>query len=447
MPCQPGALWVTRDAKGREAQALGQAHYMNLLKRIDSPLNKGVDGHFDLEPGSLPLRIMTLDELYEELPGMCDKYRFMPLLTPALDLPSEPQPAVVSHDGEVLVYATSESVKTKEAQLLCVSYEPVPFPSKTGDGAQKLPNKRKHNVVGAGSQQAPIHVDVADRTSLSPTPPALHADRDLHIVAPPSRQPLPPAAPSKPTPIPRASTVNRSRRRPKEDDIPQEFSTTAHDDYFIQDGTPFRSCPALPSHLHSGPITALPSKRRKLTSRAVSPEDNLDPPHRRPIGPLHRGVKRKITVDDAPPSLLPGAATSRQPPRPSHHRPRSPLSTGQAPRSRQASNEQRNVQQDSRRALDRHHVPVDRAPGYRYRDPALDDECPLAPLPRQRQGYMRPGSRAPHDVEAHVRGGSRVPSDVPGYMCGGSRAPSDALGYMSRSHLCGHPCSIRSLTC
>lgn len=69
MPCQPGAMWITRDLKGRDAQALGQAHYLNLLKRIDSPLNKGADGHFDLEPNSLPLRIMTLKELYDFLPG------------------------------------------------------------------------------------------------------------------------------------------------------------------------------------------------------------------------------------------------------------------------------------------------------------------------------------------------------------------------------------------
>lgn len=88
-------MWITRDTKGREAQALGQAHYMNLLKRIDSPLNKGSDGHFDLEPGSLPLRIMTLEELYEHLPGMFQQYPFILLcLTthqiylPTLNLPS-----------------------------------------------------------------------------------------------------------------------------------------------------------------------------------------------------------------------------------------------------------------------------------------------------------------------------------------------------------------------
>lgn len=61
---------MPQDTKGRKAQSLGQAHYLNLLKCIDSPLNKGADGHFDLEPGSLPLHIMTLEELYELLPGM-----------------------------------------------------------------------------------------------------------------------------------------------------------------------------------------------------------------------------------------------------------------------------------------------------------------------------------------------------------------------------------------
>lgn len=93
MPCQPGALWTTRDTKGREAHALGLAHYMNLLKHIDSPLNKGEEGHFDLEPGSVPLRIMPLDELYDIFPGTYSSLFYVPILTSMqifLRIPSPP---------------------------------------------------------------------------------------------------------------------------------------------------------------------------------------------------------------------------------------------------------------------------------------------------------------------------------------------------------------------
>lgn len=74
MPSQPGAMWVTRDKQTRQPaqqQALKQSHYLNLLKHIDSPLNKGKhsNAHFALEEGSLPLRIITLEELRELCPG------------------------------------------------------------------------------------------------------------------------------------------------------------------------------------------------------------------------------------------------------------------------------------------------------------------------------------------------------------------------------------------
>lgn len=75
MPCQPGAMWVTRDKqvrKGVKQPALKQSHYLNLLKRITSPFNKGKgkDAYYDLEEGSIPLRIITLDDLSAICPGM-----------------------------------------------------------------------------------------------------------------------------------------------------------------------------------------------------------------------------------------------------------------------------------------------------------------------------------------------------------------------------------------
>lgn len=68
MPCQPGAMWASRTAS---LPGLKQNHYLNLLKRIPSPHNKGKgqDAHFALEDGSLPLRIITLVELSQICPG------------------------------------------------------------------------------------------------------------------------------------------------------------------------------------------------------------------------------------------------------------------------------------------------------------------------------------------------------------------------------------------
>lgn len=191
---------------------------------------------------------------------------------------------------------------------------------------------------------------------------------------------------------------------------------------------------SLLSHLHSGRITEVPTKRRKLAPPSPSSEDELDPPQRRLISPVHRGVKRKVGADDAPLLLLPGFEqnSSRPPRRPPHHQDRSPLSPGRGQRSRQASGEHRNAPQHSRRPPDRQRVPADRAPGYRRQDPGSDEDCPLAPLP-QPQVYMHSRSRAPHDAQGDLRAGSRPLPDAQGYMRAGSRVPSDSQGHLRAS--------------
>lgn len=74
MPCQPGAMWSTRNKQSRsgvKASGLKQNHYLKLLKHIPSPFNqgKGDNAHFDLETDSMPLRIIKLDELSTVCPG------------------------------------------------------------------------------------------------------------------------------------------------------------------------------------------------------------------------------------------------------------------------------------------------------------------------------------------------------------------------------------------
>lgn len=74
MLCQPGAMWVMRNKQlrnGVKQPALKQNHYVNLLKCIASPFNKGKSKHtyFDLEEGSIPLRIITLDDSSTVCPG------------------------------------------------------------------------------------------------------------------------------------------------------------------------------------------------------------------------------------------------------------------------------------------------------------------------------------------------------------------------------------------
>ncbi|KAF7967027.1 hypothetical protein HWV62_36037 [Athelia sp. TMB] len=114
MPFQPGAFWITRENRKPGQPIMGQNHFMNLVKRINSPFNKGQGRHYDLELSSLPLCILPLDQFFEQCP----------------DVPRDPQPAVVSHDGEVLVYTTEEHYKTDAARDCCVEYQPVPFPPK-----------------------------------------------------------------------------------------------------------------------------------------------------------------------------------------------------------------------------------------------------------------------------------------------------------------------------
>lgn len=44
------------------------------------------------------------------------------------DMSHDPQPAVVTQDGKVLVYATDKHRQSDAAKHLCIQYEPVPLP-------------------------------------------------------------------------------------------------------------------------------------------------------------------------------------------------------------------------------------------------------------------------------------------------------------------------------
>lgn len=133
----------------------------------------------------------------------------------------------MSHDGEVLVYATSASAKANEAQDLCVAYVPLPFPSKNADACQKASNRRKRPTAGAGSKQVPIEVDF-----------------DGLIAFPPSqRQVIPPTTSSRSTLPHRPSTVDIARRSVQDDDVMRDFPEVSDDTYTNADRPGEQSLP------------------------------------------------------------------------------------------------------------------------------------------------------------------------------------------------------------
>ncbi|KAF7965335.1 hypothetical protein HWV62_44315 [Athelia sp. TMB] len=124
MPFQPGPQWASR-----EAGVLGQGHYAELFKRINHPGNT----HYSLPADSVSLSIVTAEECYKMFP-----------------------PAVVTHDGQILVYASDVDGDAQECQALCVDYDMEALPAQTL-GSKKL--RKQKCTVGAGTSKEPYIVD------------------------------------------------------------------------------------------------------------------------------------------------------------------------------------------------------------------------------------------------------------------------------------------------
>ncbi|KAF7965859.1 hypothetical protein HWV62_41196 [Athelia sp. TMB] len=116
MPLQPGPKWAVREAGGPV-----QGHYMQLLQRFDHPDNP----HFNLPPGSFAK--------------------------------GNRPPAVVSHDGQILVYTADCGRDSAEAQALCVPYTVEPLPEDAPLVPKKSTRKRRKQL--AGTVKEPIQLD------------------------------------------------------------------------------------------------------------------------------------------------------------------------------------------------------------------------------------------------------------------------------------------------
>lgn len=88
------------------------------------------------------------------------------------DIPQDPQPAVVSHDRQVLVFATDEHPQSDTAKRLCVPYDPIPLPD---EKVPKVPKKRRGPTSG-WDVSAPIEIDSGSEAS---HPPNLVRRRDI----------------------------------------------------------------------------------------------------------------------------------------------------------------------------------------------------------------------------------------------------------------------------
>lgn len=159
-------------------------------------------------------------------------------------MPEDPQPAVVSHDREVLVYATSESAKTNKAKALCVDYEPIPFPSRTADVSQKASNRRKHKN-GGESKQVPIDVD--DENPSAVHPPARDTGRFGRTVPQTHRTAILPATASRPNPLQRGPTAGTFYASAAENNLPQEFQDDP-DTYYQYADMNGKLSPSVPYH-------------------------------------------------------------------------------------------------------------------------------------------------------------------------------------------------------
>ncbi|KZP14125.1 hypothetical protein FIBSPDRAFT_896856 [Athelia psychrophila] len=80
------------------------------------------------------------------------------------DIPLDPQPAVVSYHGQVLVFASEEHYQSDAVKRLCVQYDPIPLHD------EKVSKKKKHGLNNAGSKSAPIELNVHSDTTPPPIP-------------------------------------------------------------------------------------------------------------------------------------------------------------------------------------------------------------------------------------------------------------------------------------
>ncbi|KAF7965144.1 hypothetical protein HWV62_45402, partial [Athelia sp. TMB] len=113
MPCQPGRHW-DKKKKG----TLRKPHYEALIKRIPSSYRS--NPYFSMLTGGMPLDVLTLDEFYKVHP----------------EHQNDRQPAVVTFDGRILVYA-SDSKEALRADFVKYTVQPVKGDDDEGDDEEQ----------------------------------------------------------------------------------------------------------------------------------------------------------------------------------------------------------------------------------------------------------------------------------------------------------------------
>ncbi|KAF7966238.1 hypothetical protein HWV62_39451 [Athelia sp. TMB] len=431
MPFQPGAFWSTRENRKQGQSIMGQQHFMSLLKRIDSDFNRGEGRHYALEPGSLPLCILPLDDFLAQCP----------------DVPRDPQPAVVSHEGEVLVYATPEHYRTDVARDACVEYDVIPFPPKprAGKGKKKISSPPRRGVTKPPVRRGPPAQATSTRRSAEPAPspppapasPIVQPAAHRRVIAPTSRRPSfdsqsdsPARSLHIPSPYVSAPYVaqafspldapedlpmpTRKRRKMNHQDPPGDLLPVVGqkrklDDIAAEDAEQAPRRPAVvgrgpPPVRAVAPATPRQRKRSRQPGEMLSP--SARPSMREPSADFH-GNSRALAPparasSSRPQAVPPLRAESLRPQGPPHSRAASshphgpPSSLGQSSRPRAAM--------PSRGQSSHPAVPMPRASSSRPRDQPRAPGRPVATLHRQMpfireasQSYERDGAYAPSD--------------------------------------------------
>ncbi|KAF7964990.1 hypothetical protein HWV62_1170, partial [Athelia sp. TMB] len=176
------------------------------------------------------------------------------------------QPAVVTHDGQILVYAGDADGDTQEGQDLCVDYDMEALPAQTL--RSKKPRKRKR-TLGTGTRKEPYIVDEhrsGTEDFTAPKPVTKHRRRaatndpsvndgapDVPLAARGDRRPnassAPDVAPRPVAPLPRRepSTRPEQTRAPG----PLRRQLAPRDDFSDSDGCDVNELqrPAVPSYV------------------------------------------------------------------------------------------------------------------------------------------------------------------------------------------------------
>lgn len=287
----------------------------------------------------------------------------------------------MTHDGEVLVFATDHHWQSDAAKRLCVSYDPIPLQD---DKVPKMPT-RKRGPTSGWTVSAPIEVDKPSDISRAPKPAC-------RPVAPADSGP-PRAGPSQRFAAQTSLAVDDDRLSLEMDSNPDPIYDTSQ-----LYPSPIRPRQPVVFSPLQVPEELLGRKRRRVEQDIPAHDTTRQPSVQRVIADLPRGSKRKLGAEE-PNALLPAFNDRRAPSRREVSVHRAPSD----PNRRGVSGEPWS------------HPPPDRFP-VPSRARSQVREVSIAPRARQLAPYGRPHS--------YVRDVSREPIDRPRQF---SRAPMRAF--------------------